>query len=716
MTGEAELSRADAQYVSDMLDRSIALHERGEWRPAIRAAADVLDRLRRSGAHEAQADSFAATAHQLSAAGLGELGLIDRAVEHYHLAEALLVPHAEPECREQLTQLVFNLAVLLNDNGMTDAARATLERNHEYARDVDGPYLDMSMAMAQGLAWADADDPSAGGLEDVEEVRRRVHAATPSADWATDAANLAGRLLERASADDVAEAEGLLCHALAWARSAGRWTAYARMFGLFRHALEHPVALGPQTVAEVTQALGLLRHIPNPTDRGVVCETAAVLLSTQAVLAPLRPRALPLSLHAIAYHDSAAIAIRATLLRGLLNSATGDVARSVALSIAADSGDRELFVELLESSRLQVRPVERGDDSGALAGMGSVGLSPIQPIAVGAASRLRPYYPSGTAEPVDADLFEIIDAVGGPGSWWWSANVIDARYFWAVIAPDRTIEVGYRDLDDAEFTSVADSAIDAVSGAREVDIATAPSRPMTWLYASSDAEQQRSLALGGLLIPPPLHAALWGGAHDRPTPSLVVAGAVLAALPQRPAGGPRRPGPGAPAAGAGGHPLGRHGTDRPSGGRPSAVFRRTLPGRRRLPGPRRRPRLCRGEHRSVRGDAAAFVATAAAPGPTRARRYRRRSHDRPAVPRCVRSRRLPLQRALVARRRRYRCGTGPAGRCADGRRHALRRPRSPTGPATEPRPVVVVQLRRRDGQRPRRVARPEHRLPARRRA
>lgn len=531
MSGEPGLSAADAQYVSDLLDRSITLHERGEWQPALRLAGEVLERLRRCDAHDAEVDTCAATAHQVSAGCLGELGLIDRAVEHYHLAEALLIPRLE--FRKQLTQLMHNLAVLLADNGMTDAAMATIEQSRGYARDAGGQYAQVFDEFAQGLAWANSDDLAAGddSLGDIEAARRRVRAAAPSAEWATDATNLGGRLLVRASADDVAEAERLLCAALAWARDAGRWPMYARMFSMFRQAIKRPVTLGPLTVAEVTQALGVLRHLSNPTDQGVVCETAAVLLVTQPVLAPLRPKALQLALRAIVHHDCAALAVRATVLRGMLSSDAGDVARSVALTIAADSGDRGLFVELLESSRLQVRPAERADESDVLAGMGSVGLSPIQPIAAGVPSRLRAYYPPGIAEPEDADLFDLIDAVGGPGSWWWGANVIDARYFWAVIAPDRTIEVGYRDLDDAEFTLLQDLSIEAVSGERDLTPRPARSRPLQWLTASFDVEERRSLTLGALLLPPPLREALWRGTGDRPTPSLVVAGAVLAAVP-----------------------------------------------------------------------------------------------------------------------------------------------------------------------------------------
>jgi tetratricopeptide (TPR) repeat protein len=536
MDARPKLTAAEMRTVEKQLDDATDLLDKGRFDKALSLAGATLEWLRDRGASGRRVDAYRGHAHEVKAIAFAGLGALDRAIGEYGLAEEALARH--PDNREALVRAIHDLAVLMVDHDLHDMAIHVLKRALEVARDVDGPYFDVIADYLDRLGTVQAEDGE--GPEDLDEqladLRRTLAKERDPAEVAVHRANLASLLLAYGPQPTHGEAQDLLVRALRHAREKRSWDKYTGVLGVLRVARHRAITIGPDVIGELTNALEATHRIGNLAWRQEVYTTVATLLTTQPVLAPLRGRMLDLALRAVAIQDTVAVRTGSTLVRAMQGLRNGDVARFLALTEAADTGDSGLFVELLESGRLQVLPANRATEAEvedysnlgrALARTGAVTLSAIHPLAVDGPSRLRPYFAADAVTRSDIELFEVIAAIGGPAAWWWGANIIDQRYFWATISPTLELTVGYRDLDE--------DALDAlVAAARSVNAEGAgiESLLVRQLCASPEAEEASSLAIGEILIPPPLRAEWW----DTPAPprwpsSLVVASNFMASLP-----------------------------------------------------------------------------------------------------------------------------------------------------------------------------------------
>ena len=528
-----ELTGDERQFIEDRLDHAADLLAAGRHREAVAACVENRDWLGRTGAAGQRFDAYLGHTHQVHAVCCAEAGALDEAVAHYGKAEEALSRH--PGNHEQLVQCMHNAALLLVQNGAHAVAIGVLRRAKHYARDVPGPYFGDIAGFLEGLTALDDSVPgqtSADIDEAIADLRARVAGSTDPAARAADLGNLAGLMLEHGSAEHFDNAQHLLLHCLAYYRTNRHWDSYVSALGILRVVLQRPIVLNDPVIREVALAVQESPRLPSLSWQADVCETAAAVTLTQASVAPLRDRTVPLALRAIAYKDAGAARMRSTLVRGLQGASSGEIARRIALTAAADARDPGLFVELLESGRLQVVPVARaagGPDAAPnptaeVASAGAVELSRIYPLSTDAGSRLRPYFPPDATMPADLSLFEAIALIGGPAAWWWGGTVIDGRYFWAVVTPTLTMSVGYRDLEADELQLLM-TAAEAVQG--DVAIEELLVRP---LCSSPEAEEEMSLALGELLVPDVLREAWWDHAVPEWTPSLVIASNFLGGL------------------------------------------------------------------------------------------------------------------------------------------------------------------------------------------
>jgi hypothetical protein len=531
-----KLTAKEQEYIERNLDRAADLLTSGRYEKAVAACVANRDWLLRSGATGPRVDAYLGHTHQVQAVCCAETGALDEAIDQYGRAEEVLVRHAENH--ETLVRCMHDLAVLLVDNGADSVAVEVLQRARKLAAGVPGRYHRDITEFLDALISLDSSVPGESSLDiqdTAAELRARVARAKDPADAATDLANLAGILLEHGGEEDFAEGQAALLRGLSWYRTNRHWDKYVGGLGMLRAVLQRPITLTDPILHEVAEAVRACPQLPSLSLQADVCEAAAAVTFTQASVAPLKERTIPLALRAIAYKDAVASQMRSTLVRGLQGANSGEIACRIALTAAADAGDEGLFVELLESGRLQVLPVARAGGRGAggapnlareVATAGAVELSRIHPLSTTDDSRLRPYYPAGTTMPADLSLFETIAAVGGPAAWWWGATVIDGRYFWAVVDPTLRISMGYRDLDQAALDLLKAAAM---SMHDTVPIEELLTRPMS---ASPEAEEAISLALGELLIPHTLREAWWEEPAGTTTwtPSLVIASNVLGGL------------------------------------------------------------------------------------------------------------------------------------------------------------------------------------------
>lgn len=464
-------------------------------------------------------DLHTARAHQVAAEAYLRLDRIDDAIDSYAKAERGYA--SNPRFAEYYVRFAHDAAITFGNLGMEEVGYFYASRGADAAADLPGGYLkDLERLKLSFL------EPGAEEYQPyLERLRAVLAGATEPREVRALRHRLARALCEFGDLEEVQE-------------------AFAEIEALYAEA-ETPeqqiVILGP---------LGYLQREPQPFPEPLfVAACQAVERLTPAMESTLQADAY--GVHAVALwsrgklEDALAASLRAVGLRTahawhtgsstvrLLIGAGGDSARHLALKLACELGEAELAAELIESARMAALPnpdVPRRVVAllrpGEPTEVAQRSLGPLHPISVRGRSRLADCYPPTLPLAAPIELDETIDAIGGPGAWWWGAWMgADEFRFWATRDEHGRYSCGYGD-EGRDLVMAALEMCPAL-GSRE----SARYGAFTASYA---AEEALSVELGAFLIPPPLAATIrpTDDSHGDPPPiSLVVASNFLSALP-----------------------------------------------------------------------------------------------------------------------------------------------------------------------------------------
>lgn len=529
------------QEVVDALMRAEELARGGNPAAAIELCTRLKREMQDANFEGIDGDLVVAAAWKISGEAHFELGNRDNALKDLAIAEQILT--RRPEHKPELAYFLHDVAVLLLRMDAPEYAYEAFERALPAATEVGGELLDEIRTALRDLREpvSELGRPRAAAQREIDRLRFRLQ--QPGLRDADEVrGNLAGVLIEEGDDDEFREGQHLLCEVLEKYRIQNHWSGYAAASAVAKALIRRGQGVDKCLLVELLRGTEAVSGgIAKTTVWPEIYEAAAVALFVKyCEHQSCHDRMTALVHEAIALRDLRTSATESNLARQM-QPVSGDVARFVALTLAHQHNQRELFVELLESARLQVVP-RRGSVATnkaetfpsaleLLTSRGASTLSKPHAVAVGQRSILSEKIKmDGCFESDQVSLHAAISAVsGGSPAWWWGAQLIDNRYFWATIDPEGDIQIGWADLDEGDF--------EMLGGAVAGGAAAAPGGRVLLgkLSLSPEVEEAQSLAVGELLIPLPLKTSLWLEGRDHAASpfglSLVVASNFLAHLP-----------------------------------------------------------------------------------------------------------------------------------------------------------------------------------------
>jgi hypothetical protein len=528
-----DLDRQRALDFQRRIQRADDLEGQGRHRSAIEIAAGIRAEIGKLGAEGQLANRVLGTCYLLEARSYHGTGNAQAAFENYEEAEIRF--RLDAENRDCLVRLLHDQALMLIEAGARSAGLQLLREARKESRQLSEKiFVEIDATYQHALAIdGDYKASSKAAERRIDELRERLKAPFHRGkSRIADEGALAVLLLNDGTATEWVEGQHLLLRALKAARRQRDFDLYAQGCRSMLTALRRskPVFHGPLVREILHEGLGLAATL-DALHQVDIAEASAAILYAGGVKAR-QGDALQLALLALTLREHQASRIKSTLIRGFRDESS-DFGRWVALREAERASEADLFIELLEGSRLQVVPTAqvftavtdaKTDGQQRMSQIGRVELSPVQPLQVGTLSQLRERMPAAFEEAGDTiRLEDAISSVGGSRCIWWASTLIDSCLFWSVRSPEGKFAIGSHDLSDDDW-GILSAALNGLRGAGRGSYVEA-------LKVDPVAEEAISAQLGRILIPECLAQMLISNRASGTIPDLVIASNLVARLP-----------------------------------------------------------------------------------------------------------------------------------------------------------------------------------------